>query len=198
MLNHIRGTITEKKTGQIVIEAGGLGLSVRLSLTSFFALPEPPTEVTVLTRFIIREENWEIFGFLSQAEREAFDILTSVSRVGPRLALTVLSSLDPHSLAQILINQDLTSLAAIKGIGAKTAERLLVELKEKAVKLAGMTGTSPSADGRRTVVIEEAVQALLTLGYSRAEAEKAVRTVTPGQDTDLSQIIKEALKALSR
>ncbi|MDR1086006.1 MAG: Holliday junction branch migration protein RuvA [Deltaproteobacteria bacterium] len=198
MLNHIRGTITEKKTGQAVIEAGGLGLSVRLSLPSFFALPEPPAEATVLTRFIIREENWEIFGFLSPAEREAFDILTSVSRVGPRLALTVLSSLDPHNLAQILINQDLASLAAIKGIGAKTAERLLVELKEKAVKLAGMTGTSTAGGGQKTVVIEEAVQALLTLGYSRAEAEKAVRTVAPGPDTDLSEVIKEALKTLSR
>ncbi|MDR1395498.1 MAG: Holliday junction branch migration protein RuvA, partial [Deltaproteobacteria bacterium] len=125
MLDHLKGKITAKKAGQTVIEVNGFGFLVRMAIGAFLTLPEPPGEVTILTRLIIREESWELFGFLSEAEREAFDILTSVSRVGPRLALTVLSSLTPGELARILVSQDLTALSSIKGIGAKTARRIL-------------------------------------------------------------------------
>jgi Holliday junction DNA helicase RuvA len=196
MLNHLEGTLFEKKAGQIVITVQGFGLSVRLAMPAYLALPEPPAKVTILTRLIMREESWEIFGFLTPAEREAFDILTSVSRVGPRLALTVLSSLDPGELAKILINQDLASLSSIKGIGGKTAERLLVELKEKAIKLAAMTGGETAA-GPKSVAMDEAIQALCSLDYTRAEAEKAVRGLNLDPQSDLGTIIKEALKVLN-
>ncbi|MDR2142468.1 MAG: Holliday junction branch migration protein RuvA [Deltaproteobacteria bacterium] len=195
MLDHIRGKLVEKKAGRTVIEAGGLGLLVRMAIPAFLALPEPPEEAVILTRLIIREESWEIFGFLTEAEREAFDILTSVSRVGPRLALTILSSLEPRELAQILINQDLAGLSAIKGIGSKTAERLLVELKEKAVRLAAMTGPLDALPQRPTQVLEEVVQALINLGGSRSEAEKVASRVLKAQpDADFASVIKEALK----
>ncbi|MDR1578304.1 MAG: Holliday junction branch migration protein RuvA [Deltaproteobacteria bacterium] len=197
MLDHIKGQLVEKKAGQAVIEVGGLGLRVKMAIPAFVALPEPPGEALILTRLVMREEAWEIFGFLTEAEREAFDILTSVTRVGPRLALTILSSLEPKELAQILISQDLTSLSSIKGIGAKTAERLLVELKDKALKLAAMTGPVEANSGKRTIVHEEAVQALVNLGYTRSESEKAVRSVGARPDEDLGAVIKGALKALN-
>ncbi|MDR1871306.1 MAG: Holliday junction branch migration protein RuvA [Deltaproteobacteria bacterium] len=198
MLDQLRGKLIEKKAGLAVIEVAGFGLKVRMAIPAFLALPEPPNEAVILTRLVIREESWEIFGFLSPAEREAFDILTSVSRVGPRLALTVLSSLDPGKLATILINQDLPALASIKGLGPKTAERLLVELKEKALKLAAMSGGPVDQSAQeRSLVLEEAVQALINLGYNRAESEKTVARLKPAVDADLGTVIKDALKALN-
>jgi Holliday junction DNA helicase RuvA len=198
MLDHIKGQIVEKKAGQAVIEAGGLGFLVKMAIPAYLALPEPPGIATILTRLIIREESWEIFGFLKPAEREAFDILTSVSRVGPRLALTILSSLEPYELAQILIDQDLASLSSIKGIGAKTAERLLVELKDKALRLASVSASSSDKPlAKRTLVQDEAVLALVNLGYGRSEAEKAVRSVAAKAEDDLGAVIKAALKSLN-
>jgi Holliday junction DNA helicase RuvA len=198
MLERIRGLVIEKKSGQAVIEAGGLGLKIRLSIPTFLDLPEPPGEAIVLTRLIIREESWEIFGFLTEAEREAFDILTSVTRVGPRLALSVLSYIDPRELAHILIRQDLVALSAVKGIGSKTAERLLVELRDKAPKLAAMTGPMEPISGSLSLIMDEAVQALVNLGYTRSEADKVVRSLKLAPEADLGTTIKEALKALNR
>jgi Holliday junction DNA helicase RuvA len=198
MLERIRGTIIEKRAGQAVIEAGGFGLKIRLAIPAFLALPDPPGEAIVYTRLIIREESWEIFGFLSPAEREAFDILTSVSRVGPRLALSVLSSLEPNDLAQVLLSQDLPALASIKGIGAKTAERLLVELRDKAPKLAAMAGPAEPRTEKRSLVLDEAAQALINLGFARSDVEKTLRDLKRGSDDDLGAVIKEALKALNR
>ncbi|MDR2422553.1 MAG: Holliday junction branch migration protein RuvA [Deltaproteobacteria bacterium] len=197
MLDRIRGRVIEKKAGQAVIEVGGFGLRVRLAIPAFLALPEPPAEAVVLTRLVIREESWEIFGFLAPAEREAFDILTFVPRVGPRLALAVLSSLEPKDLAHILINQDLASLAAIKGIGSKTAERLLVELKDKAPRLAAMAGPAGPKGPKKAQALDEAALALINLGYSRSEAEKAIRGLKLADDADLETVIKAALRAVS-
>jgi Holliday junction DNA helicase RuvA len=197
MLDRIMGRVLEKRAGQAVIEAGGLGLRVKMAIPAFLALPEPPGKALVLTRLVIREENWEIFGFLAPAEREAFDILTSVSRVGPRLALAVLSSLEPKDLAHIVVNQDLASLAAVKGIGSKTAERLLVELKDKAPKLAAMAGPADPLGPKKGQALDEAALALVNLGYSRSEAEKAVRGLKLAEGADLETVIKAALRAAS-
>ncbi|MDR2301089.1 MAG: Holliday junction branch migration protein RuvA [Deltaproteobacteria bacterium] len=198
MIERIRGRLLEKTSGRVVIEVGGLGLSLMTPLSTFSSLPEIAQEVTLLTRLIIREDNWDLFGFSTLLERETFDILTSVSRVGPKLALTVISAIDPEELAQALMTQDLAKLSGIKGIGVKTAERLIVELKEKAQKLAGLSGQfggfSPVTSKK-----EEMVQALINLGYNRMEAEKGTRAATAalGPDADLGQLVREALKHLS-
>jgi Holliday junction DNA helicase RuvA len=202
MLDRLRGSLIEKSAGRIVVETGGLGLSVMTPFTTFAKLPEPPAEIILLTRLVIREESWDIFGFFTKLERETFDILTSVPRVGPKLALTVISAMEPEELAQVLINQDLPRLSSIKGIGLKTAERLLVELKDKASKLSDLAGpTSRPAEGQTKIPLkEEMTQALINLGYNRSEAEKALQPALAklGPDADLGAIVREALKNINK
>ncbi|MDR1657272.1 MAG: Holliday junction branch migration protein RuvA [Deltaproteobacteria bacterium] len=201
MIDRITGKLLEKTSGRVVVQAGGLGLVLQTPLSTFLSLPAPPAEVTLLVRLIIREESWDLFGFLTPLERESFDILTSVSRVGPKLALTIISAMEPAELGRALMAQDLPRLAAIKGIGTKTAERLIVELKDKAPRLSGLSSWpegTPTAATQPTGR-EEAVMALINLGYTRTEAEKAVRLAIAGQgpEPDLGTIVKEALKHLS-
>ena len=199
MIERVRGKLLEKSSGRVVVEVGGLGLSLLTPLTTFSALPQTGEEVTLMTRLIIKEESWALFGFQSPLERETFDILTSVSRIGPKLALTVISALEPDELAQALMTQDLPKIAGIKGIGLKTAERLVVELKDKAQKLASLMGQQPGAPALATSKSEETVQALINLGYTRLEAEKGLRVAAAalGPEADLGQMVREALKSLS-
>jgi Holliday junction DNA helicase RuvA len=184
-----------KKPGSAVVEAGGLGYELGMSLNSYLDLPEPPAEVFLFTRLFIREESWDLFGFVNHLEREAFKALTSVSRVGPKLALTILSALSPEELARALMSRDLARLSAIKGLGAKTAERLLVELKDQAPKLAalcGLSATGPAED-------DEVVSGLMNLGYTEAEARKAAQAARrEAESDDLAVILKLALNHLKK
>ena len=194
MLTHLRGRLVSKKPGSAVVEAGGLGYELAMSLNSYLNLPEPPAEVFLLTRLFIREESWDLFGFVNPLERDAFAALTSVSRVGPKLALTVLSALSPEELARALMSRDLIRLSAIKGLGAKTAERLMVELKDQAPKLAALCGLSSAGPAE-----DEVVSGLLNLGYNEAEARKAAQAARreAGSD-DLAEILKLALNHLRK
>ncbi|MDR2354169.1 MAG: Holliday junction branch migration protein RuvA [Deltaproteobacteria bacterium] len=202
MLIRLRGKLLEKNYGKVVVETGGgLGLLLLTPLTTSLALPEVGTEVILQTRLIMREESMELFGFLTLEERESFDILISVSRIGPRLALTIISALGPKELGTALLNQDLHKLSSIKGIGAKTAERILVELKDKATRLisvADATGQGPEASGSPTAV-HEATLALQSLGYTRVEAERTIKVALKktGADQSVETLIREALKTLN-
>jgi Holliday junction DNA helicase RuvA len=203
MIDRLSGKLVEKTAGRVVVSVGGFGLSLQTPLTTFLNLPAPPCDIELMVRLVIREESWDLFGFLTKLERESFDILTSVTRVGPKLALTIISAIEPVELGRALMTQDLARLAAIKGIGAKTAERLIVELKDKAVRLTGLApgafepigrpGEAPPPSDR-----DEAVMAMINLGYSRAEAEKAVRGAANklGPEADLGSLVKESLKNL--
>lgn len=209
MITNIRGKLLEKKPGSVVIEAGGLGYGLAIPLSTFLALPEPPSEVSLFTRLFIREESWDLFGFLTSLERESFNALTAVNRIGPKLALTIISAMEPGELAKALMTRDISAIAGIKGIGAKTAERLMVELKDKAPHLAALAGVDP-----KTVVVpksagltevsdssdDEAVSALVNLGYTNAEAMKAARKARDeaGADaSDLGVVLRLSLKILT-
>ena len=200
MLERIHGTLVESGAGRVVVDVSGFGLALQTPLTTFLALPPPPAEITLMTRLVIREESWDLFGFLTRLERESFDILTSVSRVGPKLALTIISAMEPAELGQALISQDLARLSAIKRIGPKMAERLIVELKDKAHRLVGLGGEVPGGPGRPGGPSgrEEAVMALTNLGYSSAEAEKAVRQSLAklGPGAELGDLVRESLRNL--
>ncbi len=208
MITHIRGKLVGKKPGAVVVEAGGLGYELAVPLGTFLALPEPPSEVALFTRLIIREESWDLFGFLTSLEREMFLALTGVTRVGPKLALTVVSALEPGDLARALMTRDLGALAGIKGIGTKTAERLLVELKDKAPRLAALSGlkaedlkAAASAVPDSPAEEDEAVSALINLGYTSAEALKAVRLARQeggAPADDLGAVLRLALKTLTK
>lgn len=208
MITHIRGRLVSKKPGQAIVEAGGLGYELAVPLSTFLALPEPPAETVLFTRLVIREESWDLYGFLTDLERESFLALTSVNRIGPKLALTIISALEPGELARALMTRDLSALAGIKGIGAKTAERLMVELKDKAPRLAALAGLEPAelktlatagpvSDGLEE---DEALSALINLGYTQAESAKAVRQARSetGPEADLGVVLRLALKALTQ
>ena len=210
MITHIRGQLISKKPGTAVVEAGGLGYELSVPLNTFLALPEPPAEVSLYSRLFIREESWDLFGFLTSLERESFSALTSVNRIGPKLALTIISALEPGELARALMTRDLGAIAGIKGIGAKTAERLMVELKDKAPKLAALAGLKPeelaasnAADSIASSVSpedDEAAQALVNLGYTSTEAIKAARLARQegGSSADLGTVLRLALKILTK
>lgn len=194
----------EKQYGSALVETrGGLGLKLLLPLTTALSLPDIESEVILHTRLVLREDSVELFGFLTKSERESFDVLTSVSRIGPKLALTIISALGPGELAMALSNQDLARLSSIKGIGQKTAERILVELRDKAGRLwevheGGKGASVPQAGHAKVTAVGEASLALQTLGYSKAEADKAIKAVSSakGRDLDLESLIREALKDL--
>lgn len=208
MITHIRGRLVSKKPGQAVVEAGGLGYELAVPLGTFLALPEPLAEVGLFTRLIIREDSWELYGFLSDLERESFLALTSVNRIGPKLALTIISALEPGELARALMTRDLSAIAGVKGIGAKTAERLMVELKDKAPRLAALAGLqpgelkAPAGPGPAGVGPDddEALSALINLGYTQAEAAKAARQARAeaGAESELGPVLRLALKALTK
>jgi len=208
MITHIRGQLISKKPGQVVVEAGGLGYELAVPLNTFLELPEPPAEVALFTRLFIREESWDLFGFLTALERESFNALTGVNRIGPKLALTIVSYLTPAELATALMTRDLAAIAGIKGIGAKTAERLMVELKDKAPKLAALAGLkpeelkvkAPAAAQAAEPEDDEAVSALVNLGYTPAEARKAAALAGRelGAGADLGAVLRFALKALTK
>lgn len=211
MITHIRGRLISKKPGTIVVEAGGLGYELNVPLNTFLALPELPAEVFLHTRLFIREESWDLYGFLTTLERETFTALTSVNRIGPKLALTIISALEPGELAKALMTRDLTLISKIKGIGAKTAERLMVELRDKAPKLAALAGLKPEELATPTSSSgnfpsagaeeeDEAALALINLGYTPAEAAKASTLARQegGAEADLGTVLRLALKILTK
>ena len=209
MITHIRGRLISKRPGLVIVEVGGLGYELAVPLSTFLALPEPPAKTTLFTRLIIREESWELYGFLTDLERESFLALTSVNRIGPKLALTIISALEPGELARALMTRDLAALAGIKGIGAKTAERLMVELKDKAPRLAALAGLAtaelkiPAGPGPAGYGLDddgEALSALINLGYTHSEATRAVRQARSeaGAEDDLGTVLRLSLKALTQ
>ena len=192
MITHLRGRLISKRPGAAVVEAGGLGYELVMSLSAYPDLPEPASEVFLFTRLFIREDSWDLYGFVKHLERDAFKALTSVSRVGPKLALTVLSALSPEELTRALMSRDLARLSAVKGLGTKTAERLLVELKDQAPKLAALCGMSAAGPAE-----DEVVSGLMNLGYTEAEAQKASRAARQkAESDDLAVILKLALNHL--
>jgi Holliday junction DNA helicase RuvA len=174
MIARLRGTVLEKSPSEVVIDVGGVGYHAFVSLTTFCVLPETgqPTDLAIVTN--LRDNALELFAFSTPTERAMFQLLRGVSGVGPRLALAVLSGMPPTELAGVLADGDVARLVSVPGVGKKTAERLVVELKSKVEDLA--------AEGRveagSTPIDEDAVTALVGLGYKQGEARKAVRAET--------------------
>ena len=195
MIAQLSGLLVEKTPPSIVIDAQGVGYSVDLPMSSYFSLPELGQPVKLLTHFVVREDAQLLYGFLTQAERQAFRELIKVSGVGPRIALAVLSGLSVDQLVAAVSMQDVSGLVRVPGIGKKTAERMLLELKGRlAESLPGVTaaGGASQASG----VTLEVGHALQALGYSDKEIQQALKQL--GGVEDLSEGIRQALKLLAR
>lgn len=192
MIGRIHGTLITISAPKLLIDCHGVGYEVDVPMRTLYQLPAVGQVITLLTHFHVREDQQQLFGFATEAERNAFRSLIKISGVGARTALAVLSGMSVSELIQAIASQDPGALVRVPGIGKKTAERLLLELKGK---LAPDLGISQNASGKPDTT-SEVIQALVSLGYSDKEAHLAVRQIPA--DTSVSDGIKIALKALSK
>ncbi len=187
MIGHLSGKLAAKNPPQILVEVGGVGYELNVPMSTFYALPATGAAVSLFTHLVVREDAHLLYGFASAEERSVFRQLIRVSGIGPRTALAVLSGMSVGDLAQAVALQDAARLVRIPGIGKKTAERLLLELKGKLAEAVGEPSTERGGD---------VVNALVALGYSDKEALGAVKGLAP--DLPLAEAIRAALKALAR
>jgi Holliday junction DNA helicase RuvA len=192
MIHRLRGILVEKDTDGVTMDVGGVGYRASASLATLRALPSLGEECVIHTRLVVREDAMLLFGFASREERMAFDALTAVSKVGPKLALAVLSSMSPADVAEAVARGDVLKLASVPGLGRKTAERLVLELKGKNLVVIGTEPAVTSDAGGGPYM--EAREALTGLGYSLEEAEKALNDVPPQESVE--KYIKEALRRI--
>ena len=191
MIGRLTGILAEKSPPQVLIDVAGVGYEVDVPMSSFYNLPALGERTTLLTHFVVREDAQLLFGFLTQAERAAFRQLIKISGVGPRMALGLLSGLSVAELTQAVTQQQVARLVKVPGIGKKTAERLLLELKGKLAPDLGLPGAAVVSDAQADIV-----QALIALGYSERDAATVLKSLPA--DVGVSDGIKLALKSLSR
>jgi Holliday junction DNA helicase RuvA len=191
MIGRITGVLAEKAPPQILVEAHGVGYEIDVPMSTFYNLPALGAQLTLLTHFVVREDAQQLFGFLTAGERSTFRELVRISGVGPRTALSILSGLSVAELSQAVTQQDAARLIKVPGIGKKTAERLMLELKGRLG--ADLPAAAADAGGDTGTDI---VQALVALGYHDREARAALKALPPG--VAVGEGIKLALKALSR
>jgi len=204
MIGRIRGTLAEKQPPEILVDVAGVGYEIHMPMTSFYQLPAVGEEVVVYTHFVVREDAQLLFGFADKMERGLFRELIKANGVGPKLGLAILSGMSASQFLVSVQNEDVSALVSLPGIGKKTAERLVVELKDRLAKFGktqSITIPPPSGDllsGSTIVTVndarEEAQSALIALGYKPAQASKLVDSVyTDGIQSEA--LIREALKA---
>ncbi len=201
MIAHIRGILISKEPFTLIIEAGGIGYDIFCTQEAYEHAPSAGNQYQVFTRFIVREDSQTLYGFATHDERKLFDQITSVSGIGPKTGLAIVSSLGANALKEAIRTKDLIALTGIPGVGKKTAERLIVELRDKLLKEDVFTEESGSGDSSSAKIRQEALAALVALGYNRGDAEKAIRTVIkdqPLQAEKLENLIKAALKQTSK
>ncbi|MGE0498758.1 MAG: Holliday junction branch migration protein RuvA [Ramlibacter sp.] len=190
MIGRLQGTLAEKNPPQVLVDCHGVGYEVDVPMSTFYNLPALGDKVTLLTHFVVREDAQILFGFGSASERDAFRQLIKISGVGPRTALGVLSGMSVADIAQAVTAQDAGRLVKVPGIGKKTAERLLLELKGKFGPDLG-AGASVASDAQADIL-----QALVALGYSDKDAAATLKTLP--KDVGVSEGIKLALRSLAK
>jgi Holliday junction DNA helicase RuvA len=199
MISYLRGKLTEKSPTEITVDVNGVAYAVRVPLSTYEALGEIGSEVKILTYLHFREDAMQLFGFATSAERDLFKSLISISGIGPRMAQGILSGVSVNELKNFILHGNFAGLMSISGVGKKIAERLVIELRDKVGKLPS-TGEVPVKQDRAAILRSEALLALTSLGYARATAEKAIRTVlqeTDGSGMTVEDLIKQALRHTS-
>lgn len=200
MFAYIKGTLEDKANGSIIVEAGGIGYRIFTALSTINSVGTIGTQVKIYTHYYVREDLVALYGFNSTEELGMFEMLITVSGVGPKAAISLVSTLSPSKFALAVVSQDTKSLTKAQGIGAKMAQRVILELKDKISKeqLTDSVFTCNTANGQvEGDSLTEAVSALMVLGYNSFEASKAVNSVyTDGMGVE--EIIRNALKSLSK
>jgi Holliday junction DNA helicase RuvA len=196
MIAHLRGTLLAKHPNQAIVETQGVGYDVVISVPTFSALPAAGAEVALHIHTHVREDALSLYGFLRLAEKQLFEKLLTVSGIGPKLAITILSGMPADEMVGAIRGGDLARLTRIPGIGKKTAERMVLELRDK---LPAVTGTSEMSATAASPVEEDVISALVNLGYQRAAADKALLASRAGKSPESFDVLfREALGALSK
>ena len=196
MIEYIKGEIVELTPARLILECGGVGYELNISLTTYSAF-NGKTTGKLFVYEVIREDAHLLFGFAERVERELFLLLTSVSGVGPNTARMILSSLPPKELVEAIASKNEAVLTAVKGIGLKTAQRILVDLKNKVKNVEGVAPVEVTEAPSNGAVAEEAVAALVMLGFQKAASQKAVTAILKGSPAmAVEQVIKTALRML--
>jgi len=193
MITYIKGRLIEKNPAYVIVETAGIGYYIHISLNTYSQLKDRE-DIMLHTHFHVREDAQVLFGFSDKYERELFRLLITVSGVGTATAGVILSSMSPAELTSVIVNGDTARLKSVKGIGAKTAQRIIIDLKDKISKTSGTVEISPSTDN---TIREETLSALDVLGFSRKQSGRIVDAIlreNPG--LDVQQLIKQALKKL--
>lgn len=201
MISYIKGELTEVFEDTVVVETNGIGYNIRVPGSVLDRLPSVGSSVRIYTYLYVKEDAMNLFGFLSRDDLSVFKLLLNVSGIGPKGALAILSTIGPDDLRFAVLSEDVKTISSAPGIGVKTAKRLIIELKDK-LKLAEVFETAlankEKASSENDVLLakNEAVEALVALGYASAQAMKAVQQVENAEEKDSEQILKEALKKL--
>lgn len=206
MIASLTGRLREREAGRVVIEAGGVGYEVFIPLATYYRLPSPGATVALEIRQVVREDSLTLYGFSSRSEKQAFDLLMQVQHVGPKLGLAVLSVLSPDELVRAIGRADVERLDAVPGVGAKVAERIVRELRDKITDLkpALPYGAEPgngdaAAPDTGSTQVDDAVSALINLGYKPAHARQAVEAAVAREaagESELGSIIRKSLAIL--
>jgi holliday junction DNA helicase RuvA len=199
VIAQLRGAIVEKHPSRLIVDAGGVGYDVQVPLSTFYVLGEPGTPVTLRIHTHVREDVIALYGFATPLEQSLFERLISISGIGPKLALAVLSGIEPADLIKAIRLQDVARLTAIPGIGKKTAERIGLELKDRLPASAQSAGQGSAALAPADQVRDDLLSALLNLGYQRAVAEKAIdRTLQGSPPAGFEPALRDVLRGLMK
>ena len=198
MIAHLRGTILEKQPNRVVVDVGGVGYDVAVPLSTFYGLAEPGGEVALRIHTHVREDALTLFGFATALERDLFERLIGISGIGPKVGLAVLSGIEPLELISAIERGDLARLTAIPGVGKKTSERIVLELKDRLPKARAAPAVAGAGDA--PVLRDDLLSALINLGYHRPLAEKAVDAAltAAGRDAGFERTLKQALRELAK
>jgi Holliday junction DNA helicase RuvA len=202
MIAHLKGSLLKKTTDSLIIDNGGVGYEVFVPLSTFYALPEKDEKVSLHIHTHVKEDAFILFGFNTILEKKVFRLLISISGIGPKLAVNILSGIGPEELIEAIARGDVVKLQSIPGVGKKTAERIVLELKDKVGKISSELSIPPirTRTPEDKTVLDDALSALLNLGYPVKAANRAVDKAISGMadgEKSLEGVIKEALRLLA-
>lgn len=196
MIGRLTGVLTRRRMPQIVIDTGGIGFELSVSLGTFEGLPSEGATVSIEVLTVFRSESLQLVGFGTSEEKHLFSLLLGVTGIGPKLALALLSTMSPSELVRVVREERLSALEKVPGIGRKSAQRLVLELKDRLKRWDGPAAAHEHRPAGAPELTADAIAALESLGYRRAEAEAAVGKVATAEGADLSALVRSALRAL--
>ena len=198
MIAHLRGHILDKQPNRIVVDVNGVGYEVAVPLSTFYGLGEKGSEIALRVHTHVREDALLLYGFATALEQDLFERLIGISGIGPKVALAVLSGIEPQDLVRAIERGDLARLTAIPGVGKKTSERIVLELKDRLPRAHAMTPAAGAAPDP-PAVRDDVLSALMNLGYHRPLAEKAAdAAIKTAPDGDFERMLKQALRELAK